>query len=249
MLCEEHAPVLESFAERRLDRRHVKRCHLLGPIQGRESLREHARAAFRGLEFHHEGVDRAARFAPENLFHETDLYTIHRAGGERDLVLEDGLAGLESRFVAIRDNTLLQRRELTLEDRLVLCAFMAATRARTPAQRDHLGGFWSKVRQTMDDMSEWAKTATPEQRRAAASLARGSGPSLGYDDVRHMAEKPMQTMLIPQIDAASPLLVVLDLAVIGAEPVAMRMMPAVRSRDPVSASTPTVWASTKAARP
>src|SRR5262249_27260951 len=133
------------------------------------------------------------------------------------LVLEDGLAGLESRFVEIRDKTFFRRKEFTLDDRLILCAFIAAARARTPAQRDHLGGFWNEVRQRMDDLKDWAATATPEQKQAAAMVAPGSGPSLGYDEVRHMAERPMQTMLAPRIESETPLLLALDLAVVESE--------------------------------
>jgi hypothetical protein len=41
--------------------------------------------------FRKDGSD-PRRKAPENIFHETDLYTIHRPGGGRDLVLEHGRA-------------------------------------------------------------------------------------------------------------------------------------------------------------
>lgn len=127
--------------------------------------------------FHKDGSG-ARRKAPENIFYETDLYTIHRADGERDLILEHGLAALESEFVAIRDTKLSRRQELTARERLMICAFIAAAQARTPAQRDHLRGQWAKVLEKADRMREWAKTATPEQKkRAASSLGRGSGRS------------------------------------------------------------------------
>src|SRR5262252_2340563 len=131
--------------------------------------------------FNKDGSD-PRRKAPENIFHETDLYTIHRADGERDLVLEHGLAGLESEFVTIRDATLARRGEITPRDHVMLCAFIAAAHARTPAQRDHHGAQWAEVLDMMERMREWAKTATPEQMRAASTIGRSSGPSIEYED-------------------------------------------------------------------
>ncbi len=149
------------------------------------------------------------RKSAKSIFHETDLYTIHRKDGERDLVLEHGLSGLESAFVGIREK-LARHEQLTDEEHVKLCAFIAAQHVRTPAQRDHLRGQWGKVLEKMELMREWAKTATPEQLRDAGSIARGSGPSLGYEDVKRMAEQPMQTMLAPQIETQLPLLVQMD---------------------------------------
>jgi Protein of unknown function (DUF4238) len=153
------------------------------------------------------------RKAPENIFHETDLYTIHQVDGGRDLVLEHGLAGLESEFVAVRDAKLAKGEKITVREHVMLCAFIAAAHARTPAERDHHGGQWAKVLEKMERMKEWAKTATPEQKRAASTIASGSGPSLGYDDVKLLAEKPLQTMLPPMVGEATPLLVRLDFLV------------------------------------
>jgi hypothetical protein len=163
--------------------------------------------------FNKDGSD-PRRKAPENIFHETDLYTIQQADGGRDLVLEHGLAGLESEFAAVRDAKVAKREKITVREHVMLCAFIAAARARTPAQRDHLGGQWSKILERMERMKEWAKTATPQQMRAASSIASGSGPSLGYDDVKLLAEKPMQTMLPPMVGEATPLLARLDFLVL-----------------------------------
>jgi hypothetical protein len=143
-----------------------------------------------------------------------EALTIQRADGGRDLVLEHGLASLESEFVAIRDAKLSKKEKLTAREHVMLCAFIAAAQARTPAQRDHLGGQWTKLLERMNEMREWAKTATPEQKRAASSIAPGSGPSFGFEDVKRLAEEPMQTTLVPQIQAATPLLTRLDCLVL-----------------------------------
>ncbi len=172
-----------------------------------------------GWRFNKDGSDARGK-APENIFHETDLYTIHRADGKRDLVLEHGLAGLESEFVAVRDAKLAQRKKITVREHAMLCAFIAAAQARTPTQRDHLGGQWAKLLEEMEHMREGARTATPEQKRAAGSIASGSGPSLGYEDVKRLAEKPMETMLVPLVQGGTPLLMRLDCLVLttSAEP-------------------------------
>jgi uncharacterized protein DUF4238 len=66
----------------------------------------------------------------------------------------------------------------------------------------------------MDRLSEWAKTATPEQKRSAESLGRGSGPTFGHEDVRRIVERPMESMLVPMVATATPLLMRLDLLVL-----------------------------------
>lgn len=157
----------------------------------------------------------ARRKAPDNIFHERDLYTIHRADGERDLVLEHGLAGLESEFVAIRDTKLARRKKITHREHLMLCTFIAAAHDRTPARRDHFAGFWGEVLEMMERVEESASTATPEQRRAMTSLPRPSGPTLGYEDVRRIVERPMEKMLPPLIRSATPLLMGLDCLVVN----------------------------------
>ena len=156
----------------------------------------------------------ARRKAPDNIFYERDLYTIQGVDGERDLVLEHGLAGLESEFVAVRDAKLARREKITGREHAMLCAFIAAAQPRTPTFRDHLAGQWAKVLEDMDQMMDWAKTATPEQKRAASLIAHGSGPSLGYEDVKLLAEKPMQNMLVPMIQQVAPLLTRLDFMVL-----------------------------------
>src|SRR5262249_20567573 len=68
-----------------------------------------------------------------------------------------------------------------------------------------------------DRMREWAKTATPEQKRAASGLPRSAADrsrSFTYAQVKAMAEHPLQTTLVPMIEAETPRLLQLDLAVV-----------------------------------
>jgi hypothetical protein len=82
------------------------------------------------------------RRAPVNIFTETDLYTIDKADGTRDLRLEKGLGELETRFSRIRTSKLNFYRELTLEEHVSLCAFVAAAQFRTQALRNHHAQQW-----------------------------------------------------------------------------------------------------------
>src|SRR5260221_13267356 len=75
------------------------------------------------------------RKARQNLFTEADFYTIHRPDGQRDLSLENGLGTLESRFCQIRETRIDKCEPLTLEEKVWLCAFVAAMHSRTRAQR------------------------------------------------------------------------------------------------------------------
>jgi len=154
------------------------------------------------------------RKAADNLFHEIDLYTIELSDGGRNLILEHGLAQLESEFVSIRKKKLDQQKPLAAVERALLCAFVAAARARTPAQRDHLQEQWDRVLAVADSIMEWAKTATPEQRRTASSLgSRWSKRSMTYDEIKALSEKPLQTSMMAYIGAETPLLTGLDMAV------------------------------------
>jgi hypothetical protein len=90
--------------------------------------------------------------------------------------------------------------------------------ARTPRQRDHLAEQWGAALAKADRMREWAATATPEERQAASTLG-GSGRrdvSFSYEQVKAMAERPLQTLLPTLIRSQAPLLFPLDLAILTA---------------------------------
>jgi Protein of unknown function (DUF4238) len=99
---------------------------------------------------------------PENILWETDFYTIKKINGERDLILEHGLAQLESQFAVLRDRKLTNRKSLSLQEKSILYAFTAAMFARTKARRNHLQEQWQQVLDISNRMAEWVKTASPE---------------------------------------------------------------------------------------
>jgi hypothetical protein len=146
--------------------------------------------------------------SPENLFTETDLYTIRLPDGARDLRLEHGLCGLEASFSEIRRDYLTGRKHVSLPRYLKRLAFVAAMHSRTPSRRDHFMGFWSEVLQMGEEIERQMKVATPEERRRVASFAApGSDrPAMSLDDVREIRASPMRHTLGPLMAAELPLL-------------------------------------------
>lgn len=154
--------------------------------------------------------------APDNVFYETDMYTIQRADGSRDLVLERGLQELETEFAKIRKRKLNFRRSLDQTEHLLLCAFTAAAQVRTPSSREHHRQQWEHPLRMMEEMIEWAKTATPEQKKRAAAMhipSSNSKGSMTYEQVKELHAHPLQKMLLPMIRTITPLICKLDLAV------------------------------------
>lgn len=158
----------------------------------------------------------AQKKAPKNIFHETDMYTIKTPDGSRNLVLEKGLSQLESLFVKLRNEKLSANVLLESDDRLLLCAFVAAMSARTKAQRDHWAKQWGEILDRGNKIIEWAKTASEENKRAAIALAgpEPKGRTFTLNDIKRLAESPIQNMLIPMISVMTPSFFDLDLGVL-----------------------------------
>ena len=138
------------------------------------------------------------RRAPDNIFHETDLYTID-VGGQRDLTLEHGLSTVESQFVRIRNEVLRRRQPLNDEDRVWLLIFVAAAVSRTRAMRDHMREQWTGMLQKMDRLQEHIDRATPKQLErmiaAAPPVSDNKDSSISHEAVKAMAETPLQIAL------------------------------------------------------
>jgi len=155
--------------------------------------------------------------SPKNLFHENNFYTIEHADGERDLTLEHGLSELEDQFCALRDKKLRFRQNITPEEHIILCAFIAAMRERTKIMQAHQQKQWRKALEMMEKMREWAKTATPEEKKMMAGPPRSrekKRPSLSHDEVKKLAEDPIQHLLLPSISIETPLLCKIDFAIL-----------------------------------
>ncbi len=143
-------------------------------------------------------------------------FTLNNLGAAKiDVGDYSGARQAFERALSIRETKLQLLEPLEPSEHAFLCAFIAAMHARTPARRDHLSAQWGKVLAMADQMKEWAKTATREQKRAAASLPSSNHQrSFTYDEVKALAERPLQTAMLPFIKAEAPLLTRLDCAVV-----------------------------------
>jgi hypothetical protein len=136
------------------------------------------------------GTGKARRKAPSNILWQTDFYTLRDPAGGRDLSLEHGLHSLEDMFVALRPK-LQPHERLDSRDRLVLYAFAAAMWLRTESAMDHVVAEYRPLLELGKAMEEWAKTATPEQKRAASrTLSTGKSPTMTLADVVSIVTEP-----------------------------------------------------------
>ena len=153
--------------------------------------------------------------SPEKIFTETDIYTIKSSDGKRDLVFEHGLNQLETEFVKIRRTKLGKLSSLDVVEHMKICAFVGAMKVRTPAMRDHHKKQWGEALEMMEDMKEWAQTATVEEKIQASSISSGgSGKGFNYEQVKSMHENPLQETLLPMIGTMAHLLSKQDFAIL-----------------------------------
>ncbi len=157
------------------------------------------------------------RKSPENIFHETDMYTIHDEVGGRDLTIENSLSELEGLFSNIRNHKFKRHRKLNPVEHFTICVFIAAIHARTKSQIKHMSDQWRKPLEMMDKLTEWMKTASKKDKQAMATIAGPSGPnsdSFTYEEIKAMAEEPVRTTLLPTIQTVAPLLSRIDFAIL-----------------------------------
>jgi hypothetical protein len=160
------------------------------------------------------------RKAPHNIFAETDFYTIHLPGGQRDLSLEHGLGTLEDKFCQIRSARIANRQVFSTEDKVWFCAFVAAMHFRTRAQRSALQRQWGHALRIAEDVQQSLDKMTPEQLRQyrpPSYLGQTSGSSLTISDVKKLADHPIQHMLLPTIERDLPVLAKMNLVIFTVE--------------------------------
>lgn len=150
------------------------------------------------------------RRAPANLFTETDIYTIERADGERDLRLEHGLQGIEDQFTRIRNLRFARREWPDAEQLLWIHAFVATAQVRTAGMRDFHREQWARLRQMGHDMERTMREATPEQRESMARMggvmSSDKSAKMTLDDVRAIEANPIQYMVGPVLRTVLPLM-------------------------------------------
>ena len=152
----------------------------------------------------------ARKKAPAKVFIEKDFYTIMRADGERDLVLEHGLSQLETRFAALRRNRLDGELPLSQRDHINLCAFVAAMFARTKSRGVFWRQQWQKALDLGQKMADWMTDAPSEDVEKMTTALRPSrdheSAGLSLDDVRRIVEQPMEPLLTSEVSTVTPIL-------------------------------------------
>jgi hypothetical protein len=156
--------------------------------------------------------------SPENIFHETDMYTIKDKAGGRSLVIEHGLSWLKKQFTKIRKNKLKRRRVLDRDDHFLVCVFVAAMHARTKSQIKYISDQWRGILEDMDELDERMKRLTEEERCKMAQFS-GIGGSEGnkgltHEQVRAIVKEPVRMMVLPMIEVESSLIASIDFCIL-----------------------------------
>lgn len=162
----------------------------------------------------------ARRKSPKKIFKETDFYTIHLPDGGRDLALEHGLDTIENNFCQIREKRIEQRVTLRADEMDWLCAFIAAMHIRTKPQRTALQQQWGHVLRVAEDLQAGLDRMTPEESRKyhpPTVLSKSTGPSLSVGQVKQIAAKPIQHMLLSVVEQELPILNQMNLTIFTAD--------------------------------
>jgi hypothetical protein len=146
-------------------------------------------------DFQKDGSEVKAK-APQNLFRESDMYTFTDRDGHRDLTIEQGLSRLEDRFKRLRRSKITRGEPLTDEDKATLFLFVATARFRTPRSRGLWNRQWGKAVELGDRTLAEIQSMSAEQQAALESLSLpSSGSTLSNEELRQLAEQPLQLML------------------------------------------------------
>lgn len=157
----------------------------------------------------HNKADRTSwRRSPTNLFTEQDMYTIQMPDGTRNLRLEHGFQTIEDQYTRVRNLTLRKRTMPEAEQKMWLLLFVTTAQFRTAANRDHWADQWSRLRTLGDELQQRIDRARPnELRRMGSALPPSSRqPGMSLDQVRALAEAPIQLMLPGVVRITLPVL-------------------------------------------
>jgi uncharacterized protein DUF4238 len=94
------------------------------------------------------------RKAPEKAFATTNAYTIRLPNGGRELVIEDTLMKIESRFVQLLQQKIKKQNTLDDQDRAVLCVFAAAMASRVDPQARNFENILQEIHDKVRSMEE-----------------------------------------------------------------------------------------------
>lgn len=159
------------------------------------------------------------RKPPVKLFHEKEMYTRSIVIGgvrERDLHIEHGLCALEGSFARLRKDFIEPRAAIPRVPLIKLLAFVAAQKVRTPTMRSHLQSQWGAVLEKMDDLDAAMKRLPLDERRRISQMQglQSSDDSITHEQVRSLATEPLQETVFPAIQAITPRLLAMKMALV-----------------------------------
>ena len=149
--------------------------------------------------------------APSNLFTETNIYTILKPDGTRDLRVEHELSKLEKGLQTLVQKVVGRRLQLTVTQQLSLTTFIAAMHGRTPQAREIQRTLW----QDMLDVAE-----RKESNLGPGPSEEGTftvGPSVNRDKLRKAVDSPMQFLLPGAMADGLPLLRQMTMSILCAD--------------------------------
>jgi hypothetical protein len=140
--------------------------------------------------------------SPQNLIPESDMYTFVDKDGRRDLTIERGLGRLEDMFERLRRDKIMRCEPLADEEKTTLFLFVATARFRTSKSRDHWRRQLGEAVELGDRMKAHIESMSAEQKAALENFyVPSGGPIFSLEDLRALAEQPLQLML-PAITTA-----------------------------------------------
>ncbi|KWX88551.1 hypothetical protein AMQ83_06005 [Paenibacillus riograndensis] len=155
------------------------------------------------------------RKAPANIFAENELYTIEMQSGIRNLYIENGLSKLETLYSKVVSK-IVRNESLTKDDHEVICVFIAAMRARTPFQRDHMQDHWGEVLGMMESIQSQYEEPTLKQRESMSHTEHVSDDISAFSmkEVKRLAEPPLQEMLPTMVSVQTSILLQMNISIL-----------------------------------
>jgi hypothetical protein len=139
------------------------------------------------------------RKAPQRVFYETDMYTIHDSEGGRDLRIETSLSKLEHAYSEILRTKLQFGKSVSCTESLFLSAFVIAMYIRTRQQRDHWVGQYQQVVSLSDRFADIISDTDPGDRQSMFTSVDESeateGRLIPVDRFRDLVRNPLPAHL------------------------------------------------------
>lgn len=126
------------------------------------------------------------RKAPKKAFVSRDVYTIRLPNGERELIVEETLAMIESTFVNLIEHKVEKHYSLDWQDKANLCIFAAAMFSRVDPQSRTHAAFLQEIHENVKRMEE-THNAEPHTSLETAAMLENARPQLVATSLQMLA--------------------------------------------------------------